>query len=93
MSVVFTVINIDEVHHITKFVGSLSMFGLSAEVSTDTVSTEPVAVEVASPQKQKPRKLISLSYNYSDSDDEETREERKARIVGLLDTFQYLNTT
>ena len=31
--------------------------------------------------KSKPRRLIALSYNYSDSDNEETREERKARIV------------
>ncbi|CAL1526470.1 unnamed protein product [Lymnaea stagnalis] len=29
----------------------------------------------------KPRKLVSLQYNYSDSDEEETREERKARIA------------
>ncbi|XP_014771912.1 nascent polypeptide-associated complex subunit alpha, muscle-specific form isoform X2 [Octopus bimaculoides] len=29
----------------------------------------------------RPRKLISLSYNYSDSDDDETREERKERIA------------
>ena len=32
----------------------------------------------------KPRKLLSLQYNYSDSDDEETREERKARIVSTV---------
>ena len=35
-------------------------------------------VEVTKPR---PRKLIALQYNYSDSEDEETREERKARIV------------
>ena len=29
----------------------------------------------------KPQKLISLQYNLSDSEDEETRDERKARIV------------
>lgn len=34
----------------------------------------------------KPRKLVALSYNYSDSEDEETREERKARLVSM-----YLN--
>lgn len=34
--------------------------------------------------KQKPRKLIALQYNYSDSEEEETREERKARIVCIL---------
>jgi hypothetical protein len=33
---------------------------------------------------EKPRKLLSLQYNYSDSEDEETREERKARIVSIL---------
>ena len=31
----------------------------------------------------KPRKLLSLQYNYSDSEDEETREDRKARIVSF----------
>lgn len=31
----------------------------------------------------KPRKLVALSYNYSDSEDEETREERKARLVSM----------
>lgn len=45
---------------------------------------------VGSPEKQvnesvvtekKPRRLIALQYNYSDSEDEESREERKARIV------------
>ena len=35
----------------------------------------------------KPQKLISLQYNYSDSEDEETREERKARIVSKLILF------
>ncbi|XP_076104274.1 uncharacterized protein LOC143072969 isoform X2 [Mytilus galloprovincialis] len=37
------------------------------------------AVEVVSPSKHK--KLISLQYNYSDSEDEETREVRKSRIA------------
>ncbi|XP_033757338.1 serine/arginine repetitive matrix protein 2-like [Pecten maximus] len=44
---------------------------------TDVV--EDVAPRVVTPGK--PRRLISLQYNYSDSDDEETREERKARIA------------
>lgn len=34
--------------------------------------------ELSSPPK---RKLISLQYNLSDSEDEESREERKARVV------------
>ena len=34
---------------------------------------------------QKPRKLLSLQYNYSDSEDEETREDRKARFVSTID--------
>ena len=33
------------------------------------------------PAVRKPRRLVALQYNYSDSEDEETREERKARIV------------
>ena len=33
------------------------------------------------PVKPKARRLVALQYNYSDSEDEETREERKARIV------------
>ncbi|KAJ8317158.1 hypothetical protein KUTeg_005062 [Tegillarca granosa] len=37
-----------------------------------------VSQEISPP---KPRKLISLQYNYSDSDDEETREEKKARVA------------
>ena len=35
----------------------------------------------------KPRKLVALTYNYSDSEDDETREERKARMVRLF--FQF----
>ena len=42
---------------------------------------QPKAVSTKSPAK--PQKLISLHYN-SDSEDEETREERKLRIVSLL---------
>ena len=33
------------------------------------------------PVKPTARRLVALQYNYSDSEDEETREERKARIV------------
>lgn len=43
----------------------------------------PEPDEKVSPPK--PRKLIALQYNYSDSEDDETREERKARVV----SFQY----
>ena len=46
-------------------------------VATDDLT---VAADVTqSPLKQ--QKLISLQYNLSDSEDEETRGERKARIV------------
>ncbi len=39
-------------------------------------------LESPKPEKEKkPRRLLSLQYNISDSEDEETREERKARIV------------
>lgn len=38
-------------------------------------------VDVKKEVAGKPRKLLSLQYNPYDSDDEETREERKARIV------------
>lgn len=37
--------------------------------------------EQSSPPK---RKLISLQYNLSDSEDEESREARKARVVSLI---------
>lgn len=37
--------------------------------------------ELSSPPK---RKLISLQYNLSDSEDEESREERKARVVRFM---------
>ncbi|XP_059179216.1 protein split ends-like isoform X2 [Physella acuta] len=61
-----------------------------------TPDTKPVCPEESSvklsklgktPSKEKsteavkPRKLISLSYKYSDSEEDETREERKARIA------------
>jgi len=31
--------------------------------------------------QRKPKKLVALQYNYGDSDTEETREERKIRLV------------
>lgn len=52
------------------------------ELSIPLPPTSDVATgveEVVSPSKQK--KLISLQYNYSDSEDEETREARKSRIA------------
>ncbi|XP_052101611.1 biorientation of chromosomes in cell division protein 1-like 1 isoform X2 [Mytilus californianus] len=54
----------------------------SPELSIPLPPTADVATgveEVVSPSKQK--KLISLQYNYSDSEDEETREARKSRIA------------
>ena len=39
----------------------------------------------------KPRRLISLQYNYSDSEDDETREERKARIVSTVCNSAHLS--
>ena len=33
---------------------------------------------------RKPRKLLALSYNYSDSDNEESREERRMRCVSSI---------
>ncbi|KAH9524831.1 hypothetical protein Btru_027984, partial [Bulinus truncatus] len=47
-----------------------------AEVKLIKTSVKEGTVEAV-----KPRKLVALSYKYSDSDDEETREERKARIA------------
>ena len=44
------------------------------------IEMSPEVATVVAP-RQKPRRLISLQYNYSDSEEEETREERKARIV------------
>ncbi|OWF42884.1 biorientation of chromosomes in cell division protein 1-like 1 [Mizuhopecten yessoensis] len=46
-----------------------------------TEMTEKVTASARAATPGKPRRLISLQYNYSDSDDEETREERKARIA------------
>ena len=33
--------------------------------------------------ENKPRKLLALSYNMSESDEDESREDRKARIVSM----------
>ena len=49
----------------------------AAAVASET----PAERDIVEVPRQKPRRLISLQYNYSDSDEEETREERKARIV------------
>ena len=46
----------------------------------ETVQEESDKREAAT----KPRKLLSLQYNYSDTEDEESREDRKARIVSYL---------
>jgi len=37
--------------------------------------------KVSDDRQQKPRKLLPLQSRYSDSDSEETREQRKARVV------------
>ncbi len=66
--------------------------------ASSPIKGAPVAVEeipemqlcVETPPKQKPRKLVSLMYNYSDSEDGETRDERKARIVSLSFTVASL---
>lgn len=42
--------------------------------------------ELSSPPK---RKLISLQYNLSDSEDDESREERKARVVRFMVVYLY----
>lgn len=47
--------------------------------SADKAPEEQLPAKTESPKK--PRRLLALSYNYSDSENEETREERKARIV------------
>lgn len=69
---------------------SEELTGPAPEASPVKMPT-PVKVEPKQERKQhlktevppKPRKLLSLQYNYSDSEDEETREDRKARIVSL----------
>ncbi|WAR22207.1 BD1L1-like protein [Mya arenaria] len=48
--------------------------GQEAAITADTTGTSPAT-------SKKPRKLVSLQYNFSDSEDEESREERKARIA------------
>ena len=45
--------------------------------------TADAAAADQSTSPSKPQKLISLQYNLSDSEDEETRDERKARIVSI----------
>ena len=56
-------------------------------MSTKETGAAPVDIEVPAEvatvvaPRQKPRRLISLQYNYSDSEEDESREERKARIV------------
>ncbi|KAL3865183.1 hypothetical protein ACJMK2_006800 [Sinanodonta woodiana] len=56
----------------------LANTSLTEQPSPEKLS-QPVAKKTNTPPK--PRKLISLQYNYSDSEGEETREERKARIA------------
>lgn len=50
--------------------------------SKESTSAPPVTDDdKQNKSPSKPQKLISLQYNYSDSEDEETREERKLRIA------------
>lgn len=61
-----------------------------AEDGAMVESSSKVADSDESVPKQKEKgkkKLIALQYNYSDSDNEETREERKARLVSNNDHF------
>ena len=58
----------------------------STDIEQESPFKEPVATEVpvsddtvTSPSK--PKKLLALQYNYSDSEDDETREDRKSRMV------------
>lgn len=64
----------DESEHESTPVKSFSVKLVQTPVRT------PLRSPVQTPEA-KPRKLLALSYNYSDSEDEETREERKARIA------------
>ena len=50
-------------------------------ISKETGAEAPAEVATVAAPRQKPRRLISLQYNYSDSEEEESREERKARVV------------
>ncbi len=76
-------------------------FTVFVEASSPTIKKEAVIIlediamagsEPVQPPKvekeKKPRRLLSLQYNISDSEDEETREERKARIVSVLATAE-----
>lgn len=64
------------------------------EVMTSPVTSPKKAV--VPDNKPRPRKLVSLQYNYSDSEDEESREDRKARVVSTcttnLELFQKLSS-
>ena len=64
-------------------------FKVGTEEAASPVKSTPAPSETDSPVKHVPRKLISLQYN-SDSDDEETKEERRARIVSVY-TFTLLD--
>ena len=55
---------------------------------TPEVKPELSENKTANELTKKPRKLLSLSYKYSDSDEEETREERKVRIVSSFYDFE-----
>lgn len=55
----------------------------AAQKGGATSAKVPPTADVGGASVKKPRKLLSLKYNYSDSDDDETREERKARVVSL----------
>ena len=57
---------------------------METQASSEVVLSPEKAIESSVDivgQKPPPRKLLSLQYNYSDSEDEEPREDRKARIV------------
>ncbi|ESO96857.1 hypothetical protein LOTGIDRAFT_214393, partial [Lottia gigantea] len=54
----------------------------SEQENTETLAeSATTGNETTDVSPHKPRKLLSLTYNLSDSDDDETREERKARIA------------
>ena len=61
--------------------GNMSQNAITARMAElDASIQNTLSADVSPPKK----KLVSLQYNYSDSDDEETREERKARIVSHM---------
>lgn len=51
-------------------------------LSVPVLPTSDVKVEEGT-SPPKPRKLVSLQYNFSDDEDDETREDRKCRIVSM----------